>query len=230
MAANRITKKWLANHFHYSWWKYLLVVALSVMGIDMLFTSTAYRPPEEKKIELYVCNDYVDSIALQEALWPLFSERYPDQEELTVMNINLTSDDMYAAMQFSTYVAAQQGDVLLLPEAEVTKLAAEGADAAFLELTPFIDSGIIDPGDIDLSKGMLRSEAGEMGLYAIPADSLYGLTAFYNLPQGSMLCLTSYGGNDEHAAGMLNLLLELYHTERPEGYIEADQTPTTFFN
>lgn len=230
MAENRITKRWLKNHWTYSWWKYLLVIALSVMGIDMLFTSTAYRPPEEKKIELYVCNEYVDSIALQEALWPLFSERYPDQEELTVMNINLTSDDMYAAMQFSTYVAAQQGDVLLLPEAEVAKLAAEGADVAFLELTPFIESGVIDPGDIDLSSGMMKSEAGEMGLYAIPADTLYGLTAFYNIPDDSMLCLTSYGGNDEHAAGLLNLLLERYRTEKPEGYGEADQAPATIFN
>lgn len=230
MAANRITKKWLQNHLHYNWWKYLLVAALSVMGIDMLFTSTAYKPPEEKKLELYVCSGYVDSIALQNELWPQIQTRYPDQEELIVMNIDLSSGDMYANMQFTTYAAAQQGDVLLLPQAEVYKMAGEGADLAFLELTPFIESGVIDPKDIDLSAGKLSSEAGEMGLYAIPADSLHGLNAFYGVPDGSMLCLTSYGGNDEHAAGLLNMLIELYKSEKPENHEAPDEAPVTIFN
>ena len=230
MAANRITKKWLQNHFHYSWWKYALVVAISIMGIDMLFTSTAYRPPEEKKLELYVCSGYMDASALQDALWPQLQARYPDQEELTVMNIDLSAEDMYANMQFTTYAAAQQGDVLLLPQDQVYKHAAEGADEVFLELTPYIESGVIDPQDIDLSAGMLASSAGEIGLYAIPADSLYGLSAFYGIPEGSMLCATSYGGNDEHAAGLINMLIELYKTEKPENRNETVEAPATIFN
>lgn len=230
MAANRITKKWLKNHFHYSWWKYLGVVAISIMGIDMLFTSTAYRPPEEKKLELYMCSGYTDSIALQEALWPQIQARYPEQEELSVMNIDLSTGDMYANMQFTTYTAAQQGDVLLLPQAEVYKLAAEGADIAFLELTPYLENGVIDPRGIDLSAGMMKSESGETGLYAIPADSLYGLSEFYCLPEGTMLCATSYGGNDERAAGLLNMLIELYQTEKPEEPAETVAAPATIFN
>lgn len=230
MAANRITKKWLQNHFHYNWWKYLAAVAISIMGIDMLFTSTAYRPPEEKKLELYMCSGYVDSVALQDELWPLIQERYPDREELTVMNIDLSTGDMYANMQFTTYVAAQQGDVMLLPQAEVYKLAGEGADEAFLELTPFIESGVINPQDIDLSAGMLKAANGEIGLYAIPADALHGLNVFYGVPEGGMLCLMSYGCNDEHAAGLLNLLIERYKTEKPAQDETPAQAPTMIFN
>ena len=230
MAANRLTKKWLQNHLHYSWWKYVLVVAISIMGIDMLFTSTAYRPPEEKKLELYICSGYIDSSALQDALWPQIQARYPDQEEFTVMNIDLSSGDMYANMQFTTYAAAQQGDVLLLPQAEVYKLASESADDAFLELTPFIESGVIDPQDIDLSAGMLERAEGGMGLYAIPADSLYGLSEFYGLAEGGMLCATSYGGNDENAAGLINMLIELYKTEKPESQTGTASAPATIFN
>lgn len=230
MAANRITKKWLKNHFHYNWWKYLAIAAISVMGIDMLFTSTAYRPPEEKKLELYICSGYADSIAMQDALWPQVQARYPEQEELTVMNIDLSSGDMYANMQFTTYSAAQQGDVLLLPQAEVYKLAAEGADVAFLELTPFVESGVIDTKGIDLSAGMMLSESGENGLYAIPADSLHGLSEFYCLPEDAMLCVTSYSGNDEHAAGLLNMLIELYKVEKTESQTETVEAPAMIFN
>ena len=58
MADNRITRKRLKNHFVYGWWKYLLAVVLCVMGVDLIFSMTAYRPPEDKKIELYMCNGY----------------------------------------------------------------------------------------------------------------------------------------------------------------------------
>ena len=230
MAANRVTKKWLQNHFHYSWWKYLVIVAVSIMGIDMLFTSTAYRVPEDKKLELYICSGYIDSMALENALWPQYQARYPEQEELTVMNIDLSSGDMYANMQFTTYAAAQQGDVLLLPQAEVYKYAAEGADEFFMELTPYVENGVINLQDIDPGAGMLKNAEGETGLYAIPADSLYGLSAFYGVPAGSMLCATSYSGNDEHAAGLMNLMIELYKTEKPESQNGTVEAPVTIFN
>lgn len=146
------------------------------------------------------------------------------------MNIDLSTGDMYANMQFTTYVAAQQGDVMLLPQAEVYKLAGEGADEAFLELTPFIESGVINPQGIDLSAGMLKAANGEIGLYAIPADTLHGLNVFYGVPEGGMLCLTSYGCNDEHAAGLLNLLIERYKTEKPAQDETPAQVPTMIFN
>ena len=119
MADNRITRKRLKNHFVYGWWKYLLAVVLCVMGVDLIFSMTAYRPPEDKKIELYMCNGYANTELLREELWPVLVERYPQQEDLTVLNIDLTSGDIYAPMQFSTYIAAQQGDVCLLPRSEV---------------------------------------------------------------------------------------------------------------
>ena len=110
-----ITRKWLKNHLTYSWWKYLVLVVACVMGVDMLFAMTAYRVPEDKKVEVYILNDYIQAQALEETLWPPFAEAYPDQEQLTVLNINLAGGDIYAAMQFSAYAAAQQGDVCLMP-------------------------------------------------------------------------------------------------------------------
>lgn len=220
MAENRITKKMVKNHWSYNWWKYLLLVFLCAAVVDVTFTMTAYRSPEEKKIEIYILNDYCNTSAMQAELEPLFFEAHPEQEELTILNINLTSDDMYAAMQFSTYAAAQQGDVCLMPLSEVQKLAADGAEYAFMDLTPYIESGVIDVQDIDLTAGRMKSSTGEEGIYAIPADSLYGLLAYGNDPADSLLCIMDYNGNEETSAAVLNMMIELYRTPKPEGYDE----------
>lgn len=213
----------LKNHWRYNWWKYVLLAAVSVLGVDLLFAMTAYRPPEERKIELYVCNGYIDAPALQEALWPQITERCPDQEELLVMNIDLSTDDMYASMQFSTYIAAQQGDVCLLPQSEFRKLATDGAEYVFMDLTPYIESGAIDLRGIDCSDYTDVNEAGQEGVYGVPADSLFGLLDYRHDPEGDVLCITAFNGNDDTAAAVLDLLLERYQTEKPEGYDELKQ-------
>ena len=221
MAEKRITKKWLRNHWVYSWWKYLLLACICIMGVNLVFTTTAYRPPEEKKIELYVCNGYVDSQTLEDQVSAEFFARFPEQEELTVMNVNLASEDMYVQMQFTTYLAAQQGDVLLLPKSEVYKLSGEGAESVFMDLTPYIESGVIDPEKLGAQPLALKDSAGVEGLYAIPADTLYGLFDLGNMTKDSYLCVTSFSGNEDTAAEMVSLLFEMYQTEKPEAY-DAD--------
>lgn len=228
MAENRITKKLIKHHWSYNWWKYLLLVFLCAAGVDVVFTMTAYRPPEEKKMEIYVLNGYCDTAAMQAELEPLFFEAHPEQEELTILNINLTGGDMYAAMQFSTYAAAQQGDVCLLPRSEVQKLAAEGAENAFMDLAPYIESGAIDVQDIDLIGGRMKNSEGKESIYAIPADSLYGLLAFGNDPADGMLCVMGYNGNEETSAAVVNMLIERYRAPKPEGYETKPQQSPLF--
>lgn len=208
----------LKNHWRYNWWKYALLAAACVMGVDLLFAMTAYKPPEEKKLEVYVCNGYMDTDRFQEVLWPLVEARCPGQEELTVMNINVADGDMYATMQLSTYIAAQQGDICLLPVSEFRKFAQEDAPAAFMNLSPYLDSGVIDARGIDCSAYTYPDETGEMGVYGIPADGLFGLLEFGYDPEGGVLCIMAYNGNEENAAAVASLLLERYAAEKPEGY------------
>lgn len=231
MTKERITKQWLKNHIFYSWWKYLALAAVCVFGVDMLFSMTEYRPPEEKKVEIYVLHDYIEATAVQQALAPLFFEECPEQEELTVLSINIGSDDMYARMQFTTYAAARQGDVYMMPVTEFRNLTAEEYDA-FVDLTPYLESGVIDVRDIDVSAYTVEHEDGTKGVYAIPSDTLYGLTAYSNDPEGSILCLTAFGGNIDAAAQALNLMIEQYHGEKPDDYDQMrKQKPnqTAFF-
>ncbi len=210
MADNRLTSKRIKNHLTYSWWKYLLCTVLCVMGVDLLFAVTAYRPPADKQIELYLCNGYADALTLEETLWPELLARYPEQEELAVLNIDLTAGDIYAPMQFAAYVAAQQGDVCLLPENEVQRMAGDDMASVFVNLTPYIESGVIDVSGLGDAQDVLVPAADGTGVYAIAVDALQGLGAYGCDPSGGMLCVMNYGGNLDTAAGMVGMLIELF--------------------
>ena len=209
MADNRLTKKRLKNHFAYNWWKYALSAAVSAMLVSIVFAVTAYRPPAEKKVELYVLNGYIDAETFQRDFWPELQARKPEQEELTVLNIDLTdSSNIYAPMQFSTYVAAQQGDLFLISRDEMLKITSDGAHESLVELTPYLENGAIDAEDIDLAKGTLDRGDGTTAVYAIPADTLTGLNAYGNDPRDSLLCIPMYSKNADSAAALIELMLE----------------------
>ena len=209
MADNRLTKKRLKNHFAYNWWKYALSAAVSAMLVSIVFAVTAYRPPAEKKVELYVLNGYIDTETFQRDFWPELQARKPEQEELTVLNINLTdSSNIYAPMQFSTYVAAQQGDLFLISRDEMRRITADGAQEALVELTGYLDSGVIDADGMDLKNGTLDRGDGTTAVYAIPADTLTGLSRYGNDPKNSLLCIPIYTKNADSAAALIGLMLE----------------------
>ncbi|MBR1709958.1 MAG: hypothetical protein IJ719_14210 [Clostridia bacterium] len=209
MADISITKSKLKTHFHYGWWKYLLALVISVFGISIVFDMTEYRPPEEKKTELYILNGYAEAETLEGVLWPLLKEACPEQELLTSMNINLLSEDIYVRMQYSTYLAAHQGDVMLMPLSEFHNLLLdEGAETIFVELSPYIESGVIQVDGIDLSTGMAKATDGTEGIYGIPADSLKGLEAYSCNPEGALLVSMSYGGNLDTAAKLIGIMME----------------------
>lgn len=224
MADNRITKRRLANHWRYCWWKYGIWAVVAVLGIDLLFATTAYRSPEDKRIQLYLCNGYAQADELQEALWPELLEACPGQEELLAQNIDLKADDYYSRMQFSTYIAAREGDVCLLPRSEVSSLASDGADFVFLDLTPYVERGVIDTEGIDLERGMLTDSNGGRSLYAIPADELYGLYAYGCDPKDGMLVAMVYGGNDDTAATLIGQMIRRFKTEPPVSAPQEGQT------
>ena len=220
MADNRITKHRLKNHWAYSWWKYLLMAVCVVFGVNMLFTVTAYRSPENKKVEIYLCKGWADAETAYADLLPELLEIDPEQEELYVQNIDITSDDYYSVMQFTTYMAAQQGDILLLPRSEVGKYADEEAWGAYAELTEYIEGGMLNVGDADLSGVMYENASGEMGVFGVPADALYGLTVYGIDPADSVLVITAYSGNEETCVKLLDAMIRRYATEKPENYDE----------
>lgn len=218
MADNRITKARLKNHWAYSWWKYLLMIVLVVMGVSVGFSVTAYRPPEDRKIQVFLCNGWADAVQFEADLWPLLKEASPDQEQLTASNIDLTSGDVYVNMQFTTYIAAQEGDVCLLPRSEVKKLAADEAWSAFVDLTPYIENGQLAQDDVSYAGLTFPTENGGEGIFAIPADGLYGLTEYGIDPADGAFVIMSFSGNEENAVQLLEIIIDRFAGEKPEGY------------
>ncbi len=201
----------LKNHFRYCWWKYLVAWSAGLLLLYILFDMTRYRPPVDRSIELYMLNGYTRTEALQEDLWPALQKRCPDQEELQVVNIDLLQDEMYSRMQYATYLASQQGDVMLMPMVEVERIMqGSGAEEVFVDLEPYVREGILRVDALDVTPGMLLRSDGTRGLYGIPADSLTGLSEFRTKPEGALLVAMKYGGNLDTSVRLIELMLERY--------------------
>ena len=197
-----ITRERIRTHFHYAWWQYLLLVCLAVFGWNLLYTTTRYRSPEELKVEWY-CQGLVDS-QTQEKLDALMEqlrlELFPDMEEVTFTPI------AYGDMQLMVWASAGQGDLYMLEREQFQNLASGGAMA---QLTPYIESGALSTGDVDLSAGYVTDpETGKKYLMGIPTDSLTGLTAYGINPEGCVMGLLANGGNIDNTLKLMQWLID----------------------
>ena len=197
-----VTKKILRTHFTYSWWKYALLIILAVFGIDLLYTVTAYRSPEEKKVQFYIMG-YSNQEALDAYMASVWQKYLPDME--VVDSHTFTNDGAYAAMQLSTYMAAGEGDIYLLPREQFIGSAASGAFVA-LESDPEL-MAIVDEAGISLQNGWRRdSSTGETHLFGIPQSKLPGLTAQYAYAEDGYLSVLVTNRNDENVLKFLRIL------------------------
>ena len=199
-----ITKAKIQNHFHYQVWKYLLLAVACFFLWNLLYTSTSYRSPEDKKIEFYVDGYETEetSANMNAMLERIHAQVMPEMEEVTYTM--MTVDETYGSMQLMVWVAAGQGDVYLLLQDRFQSLAANGA---LLDLQPHVDSGALDVQGLSLSAGHVRNESGQRVLYGIPTDALRGLGDIIGLVDGSVLCVLGNSGNEEYAIRFLNDLL-----------------------
>ena len=196
-----VTSGKLKHHFAYNWWKYLLIAALAFGVVDLLYAVTAYRPPRDKTIGLYVYG-YIIEQPLTDYMENVRAAEMPDMEEMRPQM--LIVDDNYGPMQLMTYLAAGEGDLYLLPREQFLSHAESGA------LVPLeTDSELLamfDAAGISLQSGWRReTETGETHLYGIPQDKLPGLGQ-YAYAQDGFLCLIISGKNQENASRFLHIL------------------------
>ncbi len=222
MRGTKITKDRLRNHFTYNWWKYLLVALVAVFGWDMVFTTTAYRPPKDRRLDGYI----VGYSTPEETLAWLRDETLallPQMEDSSFQSIVYTdSDNYYGTMQLTTYMGAGEGDVMLLPR-ERFDVLADGD--AFLRLDDAIANGVIDLRGIDVTTATLTLQDGEAGVYGIPADELYGLLSYGIMNEGFVLCVMSYSETPDEAAVWCDWLIETMLAPRPEGMAAPTPVP-----
>lgn len=191
----------LKQHFTYSWWKYILVLVAGIFLVSLVFTVTAPRIPENKKVDFYIYG-LSDSEAANAYMEKVRAEEMPDMESMSA--VMLTQDATYGPMQLMTYMAAAEGDLYLLPRDEFLSFSSSGA---FLPLEGDEElMGIFNEAGIDLRRGWRTlSDSEETHLYGIPADTLPGLDSLCYAPNG-YLSVLSAGGNDENTLKFLRRL------------------------
>ncbi len=201
-----ITKRKISHHFQYAVWMYLVLIALSLFGWNLLYTTTRYRPPEDKQIEFYAQAPTNSESLLQALVDRIHADVMPEMELMTAIALTV-SDDYYGDMQLTVWISAAQGDVYLLAKDYFLRFAGSGA---FMDLQPLVDRGQLSVDGLDLAGGYVRQTDPDVditGLYGIPADSLAGFNDYLINPEDMVLCILYNNGNDEYSVKFLNYLL-----------------------
>lgn len=191
-----ITKAKLQNHLTYSSWKYILLVVAAIFGWNIIYSVTAYRPPEEKKIIMGVYS-YGNETNINAYMEQVRLDLMPDMEEMVTNYI--MPDTTYGDMVLATRIAARDCDIYVLPRAQFQSYAAQGAYIPLEEALPDLIADLEAAG-ISLSRGYrANEETGEKHQYAIPCADLPGMLPMLQCDTSDMYIGVFFDtGNDEN--------------------------------
>lgn len=191
-----VTKEKLRNHLTYSLWKYAVLAAVAIFGWNIIYSITAYRVPDEKKIVVGVYS-YGSDINLNAYMEQVRQDLLPEMEAMEAMYI--MPDETYGAMILTTRVAARDCDIYVLPRTEFQNYAAQGAYMALDEVLPDLIDDLTEAG-VSLSRGSrTNEETGEKHQYAIPCASLPGMQSMLQCDTSDMYIGVFFAtGNDEN--------------------------------
>ena len=210
----------IRQHLTYSWWKYALLIVLGALAVNLYFTVTVYRPPESRKVLLYVYG-LADEEGLNAYLEDVHREQMPEMEEMG--SLILSTDGTYGPMQLTTYVAAGEGDIYLLPRDQFIQMASSGTWVPLEEEEDLIS--LFTERDLSLQSGWRRlSDTGESHLFGIPLSRLPGLSRYVAVENGYLAVLVT-NGNDENVLRFLRILCQDM-LDAPENTAPAADAPS----
>lgn len=192
--------KTLKYHLTYSWWFYALIIIAAIFLVDLLYTVTAYHPPRNKTITFFVYG-LTNEEKLSDYMASVNKSEMPDMESMTATM--LIADGSYGPMQLTTFLAAGEGDVYLLPREQFLSFATTGG------LIPLENNAalmsVFDEKGISLQKGWRKdTESGENHLFGIPQDKLPGLGQ-YAYAEDGFLCVIATSGNPDNALKFMEI-------------------------
>ena len=226
-AAKSFRQARLKKHLAYDGWKYLLVIAVCWFGWEMLYTTTAYRSPQEKRIDVMIMSATASDEVVEAFLKPIWEEATPDME--LVEGVSLLpggTDDYYSNMNLTVKLYAGEGDIYFLPQDTFKSLALNGS---FLPLDDLISEGLIDASGINVDTARLtviNEDTGESSshLYGIPTDTLYAYMdgmQFDN--RNAVMAIAVNNQNDDNVVTFFNALLQAGRGEKPEWLQQAEE-------
>lgn len=220
MQETKITMQRIRNHFAYGWWKYVLLVLLAVFGWNLIYTSTAYRAPKDKRLDVYFVTYAVPSETTDWLSSQILS-MYPNVEDSNCLSIVYTPEDnYYGAVQVSTYIGAREGDAFVLSKERFDAFKTSGV---FMPLDDLIAQGSLSVQNIDISSGYTTLEdTGERVLAGIPASTLYGFMEHGVDNRDLYICIMSYSQNQGTAIKFVDWLVETMQGEKPDWITEEE--------
>lgn len=221
-----VTKARLINHFTYSAWKYLLVCACAIFGWSLIYTQTAYRSPQDKRIDLYIKSGTLSEELMESYFETLRKETAPEMEIIQgVSLLASSSDDYYSQMQLTTYIMAGEGDIYILPAEDFKSFAAQGV---FIPLEELVQDGTLHLDGIDTAAGYVTIRDEDTGtvethMYGVPLESLYGFMDSLQLDnRGKVLAITVNNQNDENVIPFADVLIQRNRADKPDWLLEQE--------
>lgn len=228
------TRDRIKSHFQYGLWKYILVVVLSIFAWDMVYAMTAYRPPQDKRIDLYVQSPTASQESLEAYFRSIKDAVVPDMELVSVaMLMGSAQNDIYAAQQLTTYIMAGEGDIYILSSADYKQYASQGA---FLRLDELVKDGTLNVGDMDLEKAYVAIQeydaerdalmpVSARHLFGIPAEQLYGLMEHGMDNRDLYIAVTVFNQNDDNVLKFLDALIQDATKPAPDFLTQPEPAP-----
>lgn len=236
MPKTKLTRDSWKNHMHYSKYVYVIIALLAWFVVDMTYTMTEYRPPKERKVEIQLVGEYADAEPLKDVAAQALGVGQAFDETLEVVEFfplmySGQEDDMYGAQKYMVMVAAQEGHIYFLNRPLMEQMVMQGGA---LSLDEYIESGVLDPGDADLSTVTynapdLYDEDGatldERHVYALPLSELgtmLSLDTSYDI-RDKYAIIMSYSPNPDTVAVVLASVMEQLEGPMPEWLKTADE-------
>lgn len=207
-----ITYKKIKNHFAYNFWIYIAIVVFSIFFWDIIYNATAYRPPKDKVVELYVAdNPLFDEKKFNVVKNHLADTILNDMEEINAYRlIGNGTEDVMSNMQINTYIFSSQGDVYIMSKDRFQGYARLGA---FLQLDPHIADSTIKKDDYDYKRGFVSytDNDGEKysGIYGISLRNTPVLKEYGIDTDNSYIAILYSTANEENSVKMLNYIINM---------------------
>lgn len=198
-----LTRERLRQHITYSLWKYALLVVLAVFCWNLIFTVTAYRPPREKVVELYIYG-YGDTEPLDAYAEKIRQTEMPDMEQIGVVLV--AADETYGIMALTTRLAAGEGNIYLLPRENFQNMASGDWFTPLDDQTALLD--LCAERGVNLERGWRRTEENrDRHLYGIPLDVAPGLAQYLYSDSDYFFCIPVSNPNLDNSLRFLSILL-----------------------
>lgn len=218
-----INKETFRQHLTYNTWKYLVMLVAVIFGWNLIYTVTAYRPPEDKRIDVYIQSATASDEKVDAFLEPIWREVTPDMESVHSVLLAV-GEDYTTNMQLTTYIAAGEGDIYFLEEDFFKSFASQGA---FVELDELVENGTLDLTDIDASAGRVKIATQfdekdnptvyEQHLYGVPLKSLYGYMTELQVDNRNLYAVIMVSNhNDENVVPFFNAMIQAGRGEKPD--------------